>query len=628
MKKQRSNGEYSYWQALKINWRGFLILWKHDPQNFLSAAVCAAVGRLTPYVEIYLSAQLLNELAGERSRERIQSLVLWILFSGALLGLLRAVLERWKNYSRASWLMHYKRRHIYTEKMLDMDFASLDEPKTHELLSKIHQYNQWSGWGLQRVIWLYDALFSDVFNVLGACALAVSAFTLRVPESSGRWTVLNHPAFAAGIFLLILLLMLLNSLTANRASLYWTKRGELATFGNRCFSFYGFLAFHRPRRLDIRMYRQERICRSYLAKDMSFGVNSVIARNARGAMGGLYVLSSVFGSVFTGLLYLFICLKAWAGAFGVGSVTQYVGAISSLFWGASGLYRTMGSMRANAAYLEKTMEFLDIPNDMYQGSLTTEKRADRRYEVEFRDVTFRYPGAKTDALSHVSLKFRIGERLAVVGPNGSGKTTFIKLLCRLYDPTEGVILLNGIDIRKYRYDEYLDIFSVVFQDFQLLAFSLGQNVAASYTYDAKRAEQCLRLAGFGDRLEQMPQGLETYLYKNVSDSGVEVSGGEAQKIALARALYKDAPFIILDEPTAALDPIAEQEIYEKFNDIVEDRTAIYISHRLSSCRFCDRIAVFEGGGIVQFGTHEELLEDESGKYHELWHAQAQYYAKG
>lgn len=626
--KKRNNGDYSYWQALKMNWRGFLILWRHDPQCFLSAAACAIVGALSPYVEIYLSAQLLNELAGARSRERMQSIVVWILASGLLLGLLNAFLNRWKNYSRASSLLYYKWRHIYTEKMLDMDFAALDDSKTHELLSKISQYNQWSGWGLCRVIWMFDDLFANVFRVLGACALAVSVFTLRVPETSGRWTVLNHPAFAAGIFLLLLLVTLLSSVTANRASLYWAKRSDDATFGNRCFGFYGFLAFQRPRKLDVRMYRQERLCRSYMEKDNSFGVNSPIAKEARGAMGGLYVLSSVFGSAFTGLVYLFVCLKAWAGAFGVGSVTQYIGAISSLSWGVSGLHQLMGRMRSNAAYLEKTMEFLDIPNDMYQGSLTTEKRADRRYEVEFRDVSFRYPGAKTDALSHVSLKFRVGERLAVVGPNGSGKTTFIKLLCRLYDPTEGVILLNGIDIRKYRYDEYLDIFSVVFQDFQLLAFSLGQNVAASYTYDAKRAEECLRLAGFDRRLEHMPKGLETYLYKNISKEGVEISGGEAQKMALARALYKDAPFIILDEPTAALDPIAEQEIYEKFNDIVEDKTAIYISHRLSSCRFCDRIVVFDNGGIVQFGTHEGLLADGDGKYYELWHAQAQYYTEG
>lgn len=287
----------------------------------------------------------------------------------------------------------------------------------------------------------------------------------------------------------------------------------------------------------------------------------------------------------------------------------------------------MGTMKQNAVFLKACFEFLDLPDPMYQGSLTTEKRSDRKYEVEFRNVSFRYPGAKTDSLHNLSLKFKIGSRLAVVGKNGSGKTTFIKLLCRLYDPTEGEILLNGINIRKYRYDDYLKIFSVVFQDFQLLSLPLGQNVAAAKNYDPQRAKECLEMAGFGDRLARMPGGLETCLYKDFSKEGVEVSGGEAQKIAIARALYKDAPFIILDEPTAALDPIAEAEIYSKFNEIITDKTAVYISHRLSSCKFCDEIAVFDGGTIVQFGNHQQLVEDTDGLYYQLWTAQAKYYTK-
>ena len=265
-----------------------------------------------------------------------------------------------------------------------------------------------------------------------------------------------------------------------------------------------------------------------------------------------------------------------------------------------------------------------IPNRMYQGSLTTEKRSDRNYEVEFRDVSFRYPDTDQWVLRHVNIKFRVGSRLAVVGMNGSGKTSFIKLLCRLYDPTEGEILLNGINIRKYRYDEYIRIFSVVFQDFKLLALPLGENVAGSAEYDRERVKKCLSDAGFTQRLESLPKGLDTYLYKDLKEEGVDISGGEAQKIAIARALYKDAPFIILDEPTAALDPIAEAEIYSRFNDIMTDKTAIYISHRLSSCKFCDEIAVFHEGEIVQKGTHDQLVADTTGKYYELWNAQAQY----
>ena len=247
--------------------------------------------------------------------------------------------------------------------------------------------------------------------------------------------------------------------------------------------------------------------------------------------------------------------------------------------------------------------------------------------MEYKDVSFKYPGSDLWALRHVNMKFKVGKRLAIVGENGSGKTTFIKLLCRLYDPQEGQILLNGIDIRKYRYDDYMNIFSVVFQDFQLISQPLGNNVAGSMEYDRDRVCKALIDAGFGDRLATMEKGLDTMLYKDLSEDGVDVSGGEAQKIAIARALYKDAPFIILDEPTAALDPIAEAEIYSKFNDIAGDKTAIYISHRLSSCKFCDEIAVFHDGAVIQHGTHAVLLEDTAGKYYELWNAQAQYYTK-
>lgn len=322
-----------------------------------------------------------------------------------------------------------------------------------------------------------------------------------------------------------------------------------------------------------------------------------------------------------------MCMKALAGAFGLGSVTQYVASTAKVSGGMSGLVSNIGSMRNNTPFLELVFDFLDIPDNMYRGSLTVEKRRDRKYNVEFRNVSFRYPGCDSWALRNVNMKFEIGRRLAVVGMNGSGKTTFIKLLCRLYDPTEGEILLNGIDIRKYNYREYMDIFSVVFQDFGLLSLKLGENVAGRTDYDRARVVDCLEKAGFGARLAKLRDGTETYLYKDYNKNGIDVSGGEAQKIAIARSLYKDAPFIVLDEPTAALDPVAEAEIYSKFDEIAGDKTAIYISHRLSSCKFCDEIAVFDGGSVIQHGSHAELVADTCGKYYELWHAQAQYYTE-
>ena len=441
----------------------------------------------------------------------------------------------------------------------------------------------------------------------------------------GVLTILNHPIF----ILLFAAAMILISLLAGK--FYATsvrslnKVAENATFGNRLFGFFGFLGSRKERSSDIRIYQQDHLIDLYYSFDNTWGVNGPIYKAAKGPVGIYGGLSLSLSTLTIGFVYVFTCFKAWGGAFGIGGITQYVGAATALAANIHTFLRELGNMEANTGYLEKTFEYLDIPNSMYQGSLTTEKRSDRQYEVEFRNVSFKYPGNDLWALKNVSMKFKVGNRLAIVGENGSGKTTFIKLLCRLYDPQEGQILLNGIDIRKYDYHDYMNIFSVVFQDFQLISQPLGSNVAGSMVYDEAKVQKALTDAGFEERLGSLPDGLNTQLYKDFTDNGVEISGGEAQKIAIARALYKDAPFIILDEPTAALDPVAEAEIYEKFNDIAGDKTAIYISHRLSSCKFCDEIVVFHKGSIIQHGKHEALLAEENGKYYELWQAQAQYY---
>ena len=348
----------------------------------------------------------------------------------------------------------------------------------------------------------------------------------------------------------------------------------------------------------------------------------MLPRAARGPMGAYQALSGAVSQLFVGAAYIYVCLKALGGAFGVGSIVQYVSALIALSGGLSTLIKALGDLKNNTAFLRTVFEFLDIPNKMTQGDLSVPTK---EYEFEFRNVSYRYPNQEEYALRNVSMTFRAGQRLAVVGTNGSGKTTFIKLLCRLYDPTEGVILLNETDIRKYDHQAYMKLFSVVFQDFRLLSFGLGQNVAGSMNVDIHSAEQCLRDAGFGTRLDKLPQGLSTTLYKDFDAQGIDISGGEGQKIALARALYKDAPFVILDEPTAALDPVAEFEVYDSMNQMTREKSTLFISHRLSSCRFCDDIAVFHEGKLIQRGSHDVLVRDRSGMYYRLWQAQAQYY---
>ena len=598
---------------------------KGCPKLFLANACYAVVGAVVPYATIYLSARIIDELAGLRRPEELMFWVILTICVEAALGLGKGALKRWMDYEDTLFL-EYKKS-VYPRKLLDMDYADADKQETHDLYTQILQSEGWGGWGLNYInmytFWLTDA----VTGILGAAALTVTLFTSPVPERGGTLTALNHPACALLMIGVTALYCAIASWLANYANALHANYAESARFGNRLFGNFMFFSYDRQNNMDLRMYNQLGMAEHYTDVVPTFGVGSPFEKLFLGPHGLSMSLRSGLAAVFAGLVYLFVCLKAWGGAFGVGSVTQYVGAVTALSGNVAQLFYTLGHMQSNAGFLKTTYEFLDIPNSMYMGSLTTEKRRDRQYEVEFRDVSFKYPGSDIWALRHVNMKFKVGNRLAVVGENGSGKTTFIKLLCRLYDPQEGEIRLNGIDIRKYNYRQYMDIFSVVFQDFQLVSQSLGANVAGSESYDRDRAKKALIDAGFGDRLESLPEGLDTFLYKEFGREGIDVSGGEAQKIAIARALYKDAPFIILDEPTAALDPIAEAEIYSKFNDIVGDKTAIYISHRLSSCKFCDEIAVFQDGAVIQQGTHEGLLADEGGKYHALWHAQAQYYTE-
>ena len=604
--------------------RGMKELHKVSHQLFPTLILCSVLKGIIPYVTVFFSAQILTELS-EACRADI--LWKWVVASVAVVGVLSALKSITQHRYGALFADVWGRKEIlFCRKNFSMDYADIDNQTIRDKRTQLFQNDNWAGWGFGQIMQITEDVVETIVGITGGITLTVSLFTAVVPANGGNLIVLNNPIFVLLIAAMLLSICFISGKLSEKVVVLYSSASDKARFGNRVFSAFGFIGMNKSRAVDIRMYEQETIVAHYWKENNNvFGADGYMGNMAKGKMGVLGGFSASIATLITGFAYLFTCLKAIGGAFGVGSITQYVGAITTLAGNVTLLLQAYGTMKANTEHMEKTFEYLDLPNSMYQGSLTTEKRRDRQYEVEFKDVSFKYSGSDVWALRHVNMKFKVGKRLAIVGENGSGKTTFIKLLCRLYDPQEGQILLNGIDIRKYKYDDYMNIFAVVFQDFQLLCQPLGANVAGKMEYDRERANKALVDAGFGDRLATMEKGLDTMLYKDLSDEGVDISGGEAQKIAIARALYKDAPFIILDEPTAALDPIAEAEIYGKFDEIAGDKTAIYISHRQSSCKFCDEIAVFHEGAVIQQGTHASLVSNPNGKYYELWNAQSQYY---
>lgn len=622
---KQSKKEDTLAEALHLHMRAFHDIHSVCPKLFPAIVLHRMFKGVSPYLTLYFSARIIGELAGKRRAETLWSWVLITLVLTAALSILTAFFHHLEE--KELELLANREDKLFSRKMFSLDYADMDNPHTHELRFRILQAENWNAWGFWKAQNAFSRLVEACIGILSAITLTVSLFTLPVPKANNRFLFLNHPGFLLLLILIIAGIAFLSGFCSGKATSHWSATAKDATFGNRLWFYFFHFASDNSRALDVRIYNQQDIAFYYRKLDHTYTSGGVMDKMAKGPFGIYRGIAASVPAILTGVIYIYTCLKAWAGAFSVGSVTQYVGAVTMLSSNLSSLIEILGLLKSNASYLKDIYELLDIPNSMYQGSLTTEKRSDRNYEVEFKNVSFKYPNTDTWALRNVSVKFQVGRRLAVVGENGSGKTTFIKLLCRLYDPQEGQILLNGIDIRKYNYRDYMDLFSVVFQDFQLLSQPLGANVAGSMNYEESRVRKSLRDAGFEERLKELPNGLDTQLYKEFGEDndGVEVSGGEAQKIAIARALYKDAPFLILDEPTAALDPIAEAEIYAQLNQIVDDRTAIYISHRLSSCRFCDEIIVFDGGRIVERGSHDLLVNDMHGTYHRLWHAQAKYY---
>lgn len=330
-----------------------------------------------------------------------------------------------------------------------------------------------------------------------------------------------------------------------------------------------------------------------------------------------------------GIAYAYLIGMVLGGELSAAQFLLYFSAIGGFTAWMTGILSGFSKLHRQSLELSTTRELLEYPEPfLFEDGEPLQPDPSLPYQLELRNVTFRYPGADADTLKGINLTITPGEKLAIVGLNGAGKTTLVKLLCGFYDPTEGEVLLNGVNIKTYNRRDYYRHFSAVFQEFSLLAGSVAENIAQAYEdIDVARVRACAEQAGLSAKADSLPEGLDTHLGKEVYEDGVELSGGELQRLALARALYKDAPIIVLDEPTAALDPIAESDVYNRYNELTGGRTSVYISHRLASTRFCDRILLIDGNVIAEEGNHNSLIA-QNGKYAGLFDIQSRYYQEG
>lgn len=527
------------------------------------------------------------------------------------------------------------------DKAFELDFEELERKETLDLIHKAKEGGQANG-DVIAFCRIVARIIRDVSDIVFSAIILASLFVKTTVTGEGalfsfmasNWSFLVIPV----CLVLSILFQMRTQKKMNTIQLSWFNAN---VDSNRKFNYFERLTQTQSIGQDIRIYGMadllEKRVNGYLAisrKNMHKGIKDT---------NKLYIVSNAATFMFQIICNLYIGLKAIFGMISTGNFIKYVNTMISLGLAIGRLFEDWLQVDMVCSYLVYFAEFLDLDNKKYEGkehieaqSAAGEKSADKAddafkaavpaYEIEFRDVSFRYPASDEMVLSHVNITMKSGEKMAFVGQNGAGKTTFIKLLCRLYDPTEGAIYLNEKDIKEYDYKEYMAMFSVVFQDFQLMASTIAENIAIGTDYKEDEITDALVRAGMEERLGRLEDGINTNLY-NLEKKGIEISGGEAQKIAIARALYKDAPFVIMDEPTSALDPIAEYDIYNRFNDLVQNKAAIYISHRMSSCRFCDTIYVFEKGRIIQHGSHDQLVADKDGLYCQMWTAQAKYYQK-
>lgn len=607
-------------QFIKIHKKGLKLLevLHRLNRNMIPLSILSAIlNALNPFISIYFVARIIDNCIEENYEFAFKNALVMISVI-----LVIVIVENIMSYSlRVNSNMLILQMRIATrKKCTELDYGIVENSETKNTIRNTESAAKY-GMGLSNLLDWYTRFLENILGMIVAVYFTIE-FVMAKGEGEGSLRVITDPYIDLGIMVVAFLVGRLITKgihkNINQINEYIAKE-HYKTENGLGYWVKGFeddnaeMTFRLCHMKDLVLDIYEK----YIAESVPI-FNSMIIGEEKEVQAVLYE-----NTLFNIMTYAIAVAKTVTGAITIGSFAKYTGAILQLLNGFGQIVSSQEYIGNVVMNLESFLMFMQRTNQYRTGSLHVEKRSDNKYEIEFHDVCFSYPGSNEKVLNHVDFKFTAGEKLAVVGENGAGKSTFIKLLCRMYEPSEGYISLNGIDIRKYDYQEYLSLFGVVFQNFHIFGVTVAENIAMDSSWDKKKVKELLKQVELLEYVDSL-QDKENTVVRNGDEDSIDISGGQAQKLSIARAMYKDAPFVILDEPTAALDPISESLIYEKFNDMVKEKSALFISHRMSSCKFCDNIIVFEKGRIIEHGSHNELLHS-LGKYAAMWNAQAGYY---
>lgn len=579
----------------------YKLAWKEKPFYLFFLVINILLNAARPFVNLILSKYVLEELTGSRRAE-----VLILLAAGITVGnfLLLAFVHIVK--CQLAKYDDWFNRHLYDQislKSMSMAYSLLENPETLNQHRKAGEGIAWYSGGMKGLSDCIQQLFSFVLTFAGAVAIVA----LKTP---------------------VLLVVAVFAVLGGSVAVWQTNKCYQIEFEvfpkvNRAFGYMTRNVLKPQYSKSIRLFQAAGMMKEQFMITMNQCAS--IFRYTAVKIGRWNCIGSVVNFFKNLCIYGYLGYKLVIGAISLGDFTLLSGSANTLKDSLQGILNQIQDLQKKLKFMGEYVKYIELEDMTRTGTYLIEKPG--LSTIEFKNVSFKYPSTDEYVLKNVNIVIPAGQHLSVVGLNGAGKTTFIKLLCRFYDVEEGEILLNGINIIDYSYDAYMRELAVVFQDFKLFALSMRENIELGDSDKISEEEltKVCELSGLAELIDSLPKGVDTQIYKNFDKEGIEPSGGEVQKMAIARALYKDAPIVILDEPTAALDPVAEYEVYSHFNDLVGGKTAIYISHRLSSCKFSDKIAVFADKTIKEYGTHEELAGIYGGIYAAMFKAQAQYY---